>query len=63
LIQADIGEDGCTKSVKVVRKLHPKLDELAKQTVASWKFSPARKNAEPVEVLARIPVVFKDPGK
>jgi hypothetical protein len=33
------------------------------KVLLGWKFSPARKNGEPVEVLARIPVVFKDPGK
>ena len=63
LLLADIGEDGCTKSVTVVQKLNPKLDELAKRAVASWKFSPAKKDDKPVRVLVRIPVEFKDPGR
>ena len=63
VIQAVIGEDGCTESVRVVRKLHPKLDELAKQAVDSWKFSPAMKDGKPVKVMIPIQVEFKDTGK
>jgi len=63
LIQAVIGENGCTQSVRVVRKLHPKLDELAKEAVNSWKFSPATKDGKPVKVMVQIEVKFKDTGK
>jgi protein TonB len=63
LIQAVTGENGCTQSVRVVRKLHPKLDELAKQAVNSWKFSPATKDGKPVKVRVQIEVKFKDTGK
>jgi len=63
LIEAVIGENGCTQSVRVVRKLHPKLDELAKQAVNSWKFSPATKDGKPVMVMVQIQVKFKDTGK
>jgi TonB family protein len=60
LVEAIIGEDGCTHGVRVVRKLHPKLDQLAKDTVDSWKFSPATKDGRPVMVKVRIEVGFKD---
>ena len=61
LIQAVIGEDGCTQNVRVVQKLHPKLDELAKQAVNSWKFSPAMKDGKPVKVMIPIRIQFKAP--
>ena len=58
LIQAIVGEKGCTESVTVIRKLNPKLDEIAIQTVSSWKFSPATKDGKPVRVIVHIPVEF-----
>lgn len=60
LIQAIVSEKGCTESVTVVQKLNPQLDEIAKQTVSSWKFSPATKDGKPVRVIVQIPLEFKD---
>jgi protein TonB len=60
LVEAVIGTDGCTEGVTIVRKLHPELDKLAKQLVASWKFHPAMKGDKPVKVLVRIEVPFKE---
>jgi TonB family protein len=55
-----VGTNGCSENITVVRKLHPELDEIAKQTVSSWKFQPAMKDGHPVKVLVRIEVAFKD---
>jgi TonB family protein len=60
LIEAVIGENGCTESVRVVRKLHPQLDRIAKDAVKSWKFQPALKDGKPVKVLVQIGVEFRD---
>ncbi len=60
LIEAVIGEDGCAENVRVVRKLHPVLDKIAKQLVNSWKFQPALKGGNPVKVLVRLEVSFTD---
>jgi TonB family protein len=60
LLQAVIGENGCTVDVRVVRKLHPELDKIAKQLVNSWKFQPATKGGKPVKVLVQIEVSFKE---
>jgi TonB family protein len=60
LIEAVIGKNGCAEDVKVVRRLHPELDDIAKQLVNSWKFQPAMKSGKPVKVLVRIEVAFKD---
>lgn len=61
LIKATIGEDGCAQDLTVARKLNPQLDEVAKQTVDSWKFSPAQKDGKPVKVIVQISVEFTDP--
>jgi protein TonB len=60
LIEAVIGKNGCAQDVRVVQKLHPELDKIAKQLVNSWKFQPALKGGKPVKVLVRIEVSFKD---
>jgi TonB family protein len=60
LIRAIIGEDGCAQDVTVTRKLHPQLDEIAKETVSSWKFQPAQKDGKPVKVIIQISVEFKE---
>jgi periplasmic protein TonB len=63
LLEAVIGEDGCTRTVTVVRKLNPELDRIAQETVNSWKFSPAMKNGKAVMVKIQIEGRFKDSGK
>ena len=60
VLQAIIREDGCATDVTVVRKLHPELDKLAKETVSSWRFKTAMKDGRPVRVLVRIEVTFHE---
>jgi TonB family protein len=60
LIDAVVGENGCVQSVTVVRKLHPTLDDLATQTVRSWKFTPAKKDGKSVRVRVELSVEFKE---
>ena len=60
VVQAIIDQKGCAESVRVVQKLNPQLDELAKQAVNSWKFTPATKDGKPVAVIVQIAVEFKD---
>ena len=59
-LEAVIGLNGCAGDVRVIHKVHPQLDALAKQAVKSWRFSPATKNGKPVIVLIRIDVDFKE---
>jgi len=63
IVEAIINEKGCAESVHVVTKLNPQLDEIAKQSVNSWKFTPATKDGRPAAVMVRIPVEFKDNSK
>ncbi len=60
IVEAVINGKGCAESVHVVKKLNPQLDEIAKQSVSSWKFTPATKEGRPVAVMVRIPIEFKD---
>lgn len=53
-----VGRDGTPIDVWVVRKLGLGLDQKALLTVRRWKFAPARKDGEPVPVLANIEVDF-----
>jgi TonB family protein len=59
-LQVVVGEDGCTQTITVVKKLHPQLDKLAKDAVQAWKFEPAMKDGKPVKVLTEVKVEFKD---
>ena len=61
LVEAIVDTKGCTRSVRVVRKLYPELDKLAVQLVNSWKFEPAKKDGKAVAVIVRAEVQFKDP--
>lgn len=63
VLEAIIDEKGCTNNVRFVRKLHPKLDEVAKGAVDSWKLKRATKDGKPFRVIVPIKVIFKDPGK
>jgi TonB family protein len=62
-LEAVIDQNGCAHDVRVGRKLHPELDEIARQTVGSWIFSPATKDGKPVTVKIQIQVEFKDNNK
>jgi len=63
LLEAIVSQSGCTDNVKVIRKVSPELDEIAKAAVDSWKLKPAIKDGKPVKVIVQIEVSFRDPGK
>ena len=63
LLEAIVSQSGCTDSVRVIRKLNPELDEIAKASLNSWKLKPATKDGKPVKVIVQIEVSFRDPGK
>jgi TonB family protein len=54
-----VGPDGNPSSVGVVRPLGYGLDERAFQTVRRWKFAPARREGDPVEVMINVEVQFR----
>jgi TonB family protein len=58
-----IAADGSVGQIQIVRGVDDQLDENAKSALAQWKFKPATKAGEPidVEVIAHIP--FRIPPK
>jgi TonB family protein len=59
LLSVEIGPDGTTHNVQVVRPLGLGLDEKAEQAVSQWRFQPGTKDGQPVTVAATIEVNFR----
>lgn len=53
-----VDKNGSVNSIKILRPLGLGLDENAVETIKGWKFSPARKNGEPVSAMIAVEVSF-----
>jgi len=53
-----VGVDGSVADARVIKPLHPELDEQAISAVKDWKFSPGVMNGKPVPVLVMIEMTF-----
>ena len=49
---------GCMNVVRIIKTIGSGLDENALAALRSWRFSPAKRNGEPVEALAQIDIRF-----
>ena len=58
-----IRKDGTVDSIQVIRGLDPALDQDAMEALAQWKFRPAEKNGEPVNVEAVVHIPFHIRGE
>jgi len=58
LLGVIVGTDGRPKSVWVVRSVGHGLDQQSVETVKQWKFSPARRNGQPVAVVLNVETSF-----
>jgi protein TonB len=58
LIGLVVGIDGVPHDVRVVSSLDKDLDAKAIEAVQRWRFKPALKNGEPVEVPIEVEIVF-----
>lgn len=58
-LAVEIWEDGLAHNIRVLRSLGLGLDEKAVEAVRQWKFSPGRKDGNPVKVAAQIHVTFR----
>jgi outer membrane biosynthesis protein TonB len=56
VLQLVVGLDGQPHAIKVVRPLGMGLDEIAVETVGTWRFRPGLKQGSPVNVMAMIEV-------
>lgn len=54
MLNAVLDEKGSVTDVKVVRSLHPDLDESAIATLRKWQFAPATLDGTPVPVLISV---------
>lgn len=59
LLSLVIDPEGHTRNIKVVRSLHPGLDQKAIEAVNNWTFKPGMKDGQPVAVQATVEVTFR----
>jgi TonB family protein len=57
-VQAVVDVDGTVNQARIVRSLHPELDEQAILAVKQWRFAPGTMNGQPVPVLVEIELTF-----
>ena len=58
VLEAIVRKDGSVEIVRVVRGLGLGLDENAMEALSEWRFSPAMRNGQPVDVVLNIEVNF-----
>jgi TonB family protein len=59
ILYAVIHADGSVGNVRVLRSVDARLDRFASDAISQWKFDPATKNGEPVEVEATFKIPFR----
>lgn len=59
ILDATVTREGAVENLKVVRGLHPILDQSAMKAVQQWRYKPATLNGKPVTVHFTISVKFK----
>jgi TonB family protein len=53
-----IDAKGNVQDASVVRSTDPDFSAAALEAVKQWKYSPARKSGQPVNIAVQMPVVF-----
>jgi protein TonB len=60
LLKVLVGKDGHPAAVDIEKSSNfRRLDEAARQAVASWRFTPARRGDEAIEASVIVPIVFR----
>jgi periplasmic protein TonB len=54
-----VGADGLPKDIRIVRSVGLGLDELALETVKTWRFDPGHKDGQPVATQINVEVSFR----
>lgn len=57
-VQAVVSREGTVSDARVLKSLHPDLDEQALLAVKQWRFDPGTKDGKPVPVLVHIDLTF-----
>jgi periplasmic protein TonB len=61
VVMAVIRKDGSVDSIQLVQGLDPQLDENAMEALGRWKFQPAERDGQPVELVAIVHIPFHAP--
>lgn len=59
ILYAIIRRDGSVDSIQLVKGLEPRLDQNAMEALARWKFRPAERKGEPIELEAIVRIPFR----
>jgi len=59
ILYAIIRKDGSVDSIQLIRGIEPRLDQNAMEALARWKFRPAERRGEPVELEAVVTIPFR----
>jgi len=62
-VEITIGIDGIPKDLRVVKPLHPVLDELALKAVARLRYTPAKLDGKPIEVSQTLTIPIAPPPR
>jgi TonB family protein len=62
VLYAIIRKDGSVDSIQLVHSVDPHLDANAMEALAQWKFRPAEKHGEPVDLEAVVHIPFRSRG-
>jgi TonB family protein len=63
ILYAVIRRDGTVDSIQLVKGVDPQLDGNAMRALAQWKFQPALRNGEPVDLEAIVHIPFRLPER
>jgi bla regulator protein BlaR1 len=58
LMECVVNADGTVGNIKVVKSLHPDLDQAAMDAAAQWLFEPGTRDGKPVDVIVTIAMSF-----
>jgi TonB family protein len=59
VLEIVVRSDGTVGNVRVMRGLGAGLDQRAVEAVRQWRFSPARRQGTPVDVMVEVAVEFR----
>jgi protein TonB len=62
VLYAILRKDGSVDSIQLVHSVDPQLDANAMEALAQWKFRPAEKHGEPVDLEAVVHIPFRSRG-
>ena len=62
VLYAIIRKDGSVDSIQLVHSVDPHLDANAMEALAQWKFRPAEKHGDPVDLEAVVHIPFRSRG-